>query len=207
MSTTHVLMYNYVSHWSQIQFQDEDRAIYIRFRWVTTTLLCWEPQPVTHRLPGTAPFESYHRQWYDFVCLMMSNLNTDLFKMSNSACIYVSFFTLYPTETQPIPALLVPGSGGLCGHCHQWRCTSGRCTCVRLDRLPSPSCPLLRGSCKTPFARDCSCRRHRNAPHPSLVFPRHSLPRYLPWPRSGEWRYTADCKGDYRSAHTHCCCC
>ena len=31
---------------SQIQFEDEDHA-YMSFRWVTTTCLRWEPQPVT----------------------------------------------------------------------------------------------------------------------------------------------------------------
>ena len=32
---------------SQIQFKDEDHAFYMSFRWVTTTCLRWEPQPVT----------------------------------------------------------------------------------------------------------------------------------------------------------------
>ena len=32
---------------SQIQFEDENDAIYMSFRWVTTTCLRWEPQPVT----------------------------------------------------------------------------------------------------------------------------------------------------------------
>jgi len=36
----------YVSHRSQLQFQDEDHAVYISFHWVTTTWLRWEPQPV-----------------------------------------------------------------------------------------------------------------------------------------------------------------
>jgi len=31
---------------SQIQFEDEDHAFYMSFRWVTTTCLRWEPQPV-----------------------------------------------------------------------------------------------------------------------------------------------------------------
>jgi len=37
----------YVSQRSQIQFEVEDHAVYISFRWVTTTCLRWEPQPVT----------------------------------------------------------------------------------------------------------------------------------------------------------------
>jgi len=37
----------YVSQRSQIQSEDEDHAVYIGFRWVTTTCLRWEPQPVT----------------------------------------------------------------------------------------------------------------------------------------------------------------
>ena len=37
----------YVSQWSQIQFGNKDHAIYMNFRWVTTTCLRWEPQPVT----------------------------------------------------------------------------------------------------------------------------------------------------------------
>ena len=37
----------YVSQRSQIQFEDENHAIYMSFRWVTTTWLHWEPQPVT----------------------------------------------------------------------------------------------------------------------------------------------------------------
>jgi len=32
---------------SRIQFEDEDHAVYMSFRWVTTTCLRWEPQPVT----------------------------------------------------------------------------------------------------------------------------------------------------------------
>jgi len=36
----------YVSQPSQIQFKDEDRAVYIRFRWVTTT--CLPSGPVWH---------------------------------------------------------------------------------------------------------------------------------------------------------------
>jgi len=32
---------------SQIQFEDENHAIYMSFRWVTTTCLRREPQPVT----------------------------------------------------------------------------------------------------------------------------------------------------------------
>jgi len=32
---------------SQIQFEDEGRAIYMSFCWVTTTCLRWEPQSVT----------------------------------------------------------------------------------------------------------------------------------------------------------------
>jgi len=33
-----VLMYNYVSHRSQLELEDEDHAVCIRFRLVTTTL-------------------------------------------------------------------------------------------------------------------------------------------------------------------------
>ena len=40
----------YVFHQSQIQFQDEDHAVFISFRWVTSTWHCWEPQPVRLRL-------------------------------------------------------------------------------------------------------------------------------------------------------------
>ena len=36
-----------VFHLSQIQFKNDDHAVYIRFRWVTTTCLRWKPQPVT----------------------------------------------------------------------------------------------------------------------------------------------------------------
>jgi len=44
----HLTHFNvYVSQRSQIQFEDEDHAVYISFRWVTTTCLPWEPQPVT----------------------------------------------------------------------------------------------------------------------------------------------------------------
>ena len=32
---------------SQIQFEDKDYAVYMSFRWVTTTCLRREPQPVT----------------------------------------------------------------------------------------------------------------------------------------------------------------
>jgi len=32
---------------SLIQFEDEDHAVYMSFRWVTTTCLRWDPQPVT----------------------------------------------------------------------------------------------------------------------------------------------------------------
>ena len=39
--------YVYVSQRSQIQFEDEDHAIDMSFRWVTTTCLRWEPRPVT----------------------------------------------------------------------------------------------------------------------------------------------------------------
>jgi len=35
------------AQWSQIQFEDEDHAFYMSFRWVTTTCLRWEPLPVT----------------------------------------------------------------------------------------------------------------------------------------------------------------
>ena len=45
-----LLMYNYVSHQSQIQFQDEDHAVFISFCWVTSTWHRWKPQPVTLRL-------------------------------------------------------------------------------------------------------------------------------------------------------------
>jgi len=34
------------AQWSQIQFEDEDHAVYMSFCWVTTTCLRWEPQPV-----------------------------------------------------------------------------------------------------------------------------------------------------------------
>jgi len=53
----------YVSQRSQIQFEDEDRAIYMRFCWVTTTWLRWEPQPVTLWL---YPVKIY-MQWYSFL--------------------------------------------------------------------------------------------------------------------------------------------
>ena len=42
----HTHFYVNISQWSQIQFEDKDHAVYIRFCWVTTTCLCWEPQPV-----------------------------------------------------------------------------------------------------------------------------------------------------------------
>jgi len=42
----HTHFYVYVSKRSQIQFEDEDHAIYMSFPWVTTTCVRWEPQPV-----------------------------------------------------------------------------------------------------------------------------------------------------------------
>jgi len=43
----HTHFYVYVSQRSQVQFEDDDHAIYMSFCWVTTTCLRWEPQPVT----------------------------------------------------------------------------------------------------------------------------------------------------------------
>ena len=43
----HTLFIINVSQRSEIQFEDEDHAVYISFHWVTTTWLCWEPHPVT----------------------------------------------------------------------------------------------------------------------------------------------------------------
>jgi len=43
----HIHFNVYVSQQSQIHFEDKDHAIYMSFRWVTTTCLRWEPQPVT----------------------------------------------------------------------------------------------------------------------------------------------------------------
>jgi len=53
----------YVSQRSQIQFEDEDHAVYISFRWVTTTCLRWEPQPVTLCLYLVEWLLVSHRSW------------------------------------------------------------------------------------------------------------------------------------------------
>jgi len=68
---------------SQIQFEDEDHAVYMSFRWVTTTCLRWEPQPVTlwlypvHLGPGLFVYYScvhlfqgsFHRLAFSHTCL------------------------------------------------------------------------------------------------------------------------------------------
>jgi len=60
---THVNVY--VSQRSQIQFEDEDHAIYMSLRWVTTTCLRWEPQLVTLWLYPVKL--SLRFEWMDFM--------------------------------------------------------------------------------------------------------------------------------------------
>ena len=60
---THV----YVSQRSQIQFEDEDHAIYMGFCWVTTTCLRWEQQPVTLWLYPVSNWTRWCK--YNYICI------------------------------------------------------------------------------------------------------------------------------------------
>ena len=63
----------YVSLRSQIQFEDENHAIYMSFCWVTTTCLRWEPKSVTLWLYPVDHRNQYFHKWrshewkYDFL--------------------------------------------------------------------------------------------------------------------------------------------
>ena len=67
-------MYVYVSQRSQIQFKDLNHAIYMCFRWVTTTCLRWEPQPVTLWLYPVKLGNLYHYE----VRIALSGLNMQI---------------------------------------------------------------------------------------------------------------------------------
>jgi len=77
LSTTHLLMR------SQIQFQDEDHAVYISFHWVTTTLLRWEPQPVTLHLPRVIGNFSVHNLYLTSVLTGCSQQMAEMYIHKN----------------------------------------------------------------------------------------------------------------------------